>query len=60
MKFLPYNFSCVIKISLKYFLNKLTLSEVEKLIEKFILPVRKGRNNPRKNSPKTNESFMYR
>jgi len=54
------NFSCVIKISLKYFLNKLTLSEVEKLIEKFILPVRKGRNNPRKILPKTKESFMYR
>ena len=54
------NFSRVVKISLKYFCDKLKLREVEKLIEKFILPIRKGRNNPRKIFPKTKESFMYR
>ena len=54
------NFSIVVKICREYFLNKLKLSDVEKFIEKFILPVRKGRNNPRKFLPKRRESFMYR
>lgn len=54
------NFSKVIKISMKYFCDKLKLKEVKKLIEKFILPVRKGRSNPHKILPKTKENFMYR
>ena len=54
------SFSALTKISRKYFLDKLEFTEVEKLIEKFILPVRKGRDSPRKFSPKRKECFMYR
>ena len=54
------SFSALTKISRKYFWDKLEFTEVEKLIEKFIFPVRKGRSSPRKFSPKRKECFMYR
>ena len=55
-----YNFSAVVKISREYFLDKLKLEVMEQLTSKLILPVRKGRNNPRKILPKPKVSFMYR
>ena len=54
------NFSAVADFGRKYFLGKLKLFDVEKLIAKFILPIRKGRSNPCKFSPLKKESFMYR
>ena len=54
------NFSAVVKISREYFLDKLKLEVMEQLTSKLILPVRKGRNNPRKTLPKPKVSFMYR
>ena len=54
------NFSAAVKISREYFLDKLKLEVMEQLMSKMILPVRKGRNNPRKILPKPKVSFMYR
>ena len=54
------NFSAAVKIILRYFLDKLELFEVEVLIEKFILPIRKGRKNPRKFLLKRKAGFTYR
>ncbi len=54
------NFSVAVKIIRRYFLDKLDLFEAEVLMEKFILPIRKGRKNPRKFLPKRKTCFTYR
>ena len=54
------NFSVAVKIIRRYFLDKLELFELEVLIEKFILPIRKGRKNPRKFLLKRKAGFTYR
>lgn len=45
----------------RYFLrNDISPPDVEKLIQKNLLPVRPGRSNPRKVKPKSAVSFLYR
>lgn len=56
------NFSKAIKICRHYFKSwkNAHLLDVEALIQKFILPVRQGRSNPRKVKYRTFVSFNYR
>lgn len=56
------NFTIAIYICREYLRNKRNLSppDVIKLIEKHILPVRPGRQDPRKVKPQASVSFLYR
>lgn len=56
------NFTLAIAVCLHYFRcrNELSSPNLEALIRKNILPVRKGRNDPRKVKPKSSVSFIYR
>lgn len=56
------NFTMAISICLYYFKcrNAVSPPNVEALIQKNILPVRNGRNDPRKVRPKSSVSFIYR
>lgn len=54
------NYTIAIHIC-KYFLrNDISPPEVEKLIQKNLLPIRSGRSDPRKVKPKSMVSFLYR
>lgn len=55
------NFTRAISICKKYFKSKeLTVTNVACLIQKYILPVRPGRHEPRKVKPQTAVGFLYR
>ena len=56
------NFTIAIYICREYLRQKRNLSppDVIKLIEKYILPVRPGRKDPRKVKPQASVSFLYR
>ena len=56
------NFTIAIYICREYLRQKRNLSppDVSKLIEKYILPVRPGRKDPRKVKPQASVSFLYR
>lgn len=56
------NFTIAIYICREYLRNKRQLSppDVAKLIEKYTLPVRPGRKDPRKVKPQASVSFIYR
>lgn len=56
------NFTIAIYICREYLRRKRNLSppDVAKLIEKYILPVRPGRRDPRKVKPQASVSFLYR
>ena len=56
------NFTVAIYICREYLRQKRSIRppDVIKLIEKYILPVRPGRKDPRKVKPQANVSFLYR
>lgn len=54
------NFSDAVHICLQFFLGKVTPSNVEALLMKYISPIRPGRKNTRKLMPKQAYSFIYR
>jgi IS4 transposase len=56
------NFTIAIYICREYLRNKRQLSppDIAKLIEKYTLPVRPGRKDPRKVKPQASVSFIYR
>ena len=56
------NFTIAIYICREYLRNKRNLSppHVAKLIEKYTLPIRPGRKDPRKVKPQSSVSFIYR
>ena len=56
------NFTIAISVCLRYFKSKVDIPaiDVEALIQMNILPVRKGRSDPRKVKPKSHVSFTYR
>lgn len=56
------NFTIAIYICREYLRNKRQLSppDIAKLIEKYTLPVRPGRRDPRKVKPQASVSFIYR
>lgn len=56
------NFTAAISICLQYFKQRFDIAaiNVEALIQRYILPVRKGRKDPRKVKPKSTVSFTYR
>ena len=56
------NFTIAIYICREFLRNKRNLSppDVIKLIEKYVLPIRPGRKDPRKVNPQASVSFLYR
>lgn len=58
----PYriNFSAAVHICRNFFLKNISPSDVEALLLQHLLPIRIGPANPRRGSPKTAPSFIYR
>lgn len=58
----PYriNFSAAVHICRNFFLKNISPSDVEALLLKHLLPIRNGPAYPRRGSPKTAPSFIYR
>lgn len=54
------NYTIAIHICRYFLRNDISPPEVEKLIQKNLLPVRPGRSDPRKVKPKSTVSFLYR
>jgi len=56
------NFTVAIRICIRFFIGKDNMHppDVEALIQKYILPVRPNRSDPRKVKPKSAVSFIYR
>lgn len=54
------NYTIAIHICRYFLRNDISPPNVEKLIQKNLLPVRPGRSNPRKVRPKSAVSFLYR
>lgn len=54
------NYTIAIHICRHFLRNDISPPDVEKLIQKNLLPVRTGRSNPRKVRPKSAVSFLYR
>ena len=54
------NFAAAVHICRNFFLKNISPSNVEALLLKHLLPIRKGFANPRRGSPKTASSFTYR
>ena len=58
----PYriNFSAAVHICRNFFLKNISPSDVEALLLQHLLPIRNGSAYPRRGSPKTAPSFIYR
>ena len=54
------NFSQSVQICRKFLRNKIKCRDVIELIEKFILPIRGGKDHPRTNSPRREIYFNFR
>jgi len=54
------NYTIAIHICRYFLRNNISPPDVEKLIQKNLLPVRPGRSDPRKVKPKSMVSFLYR
>lgn len=54
------NYTIAIHICCYFLRNDISPPDVEKLIQKNLLPVRPGRSDPRKVKPKSAVSFLYR
>lgn len=54
------NFSASVHICRKFLLKNISPPEIEALISKFLVPIKKNINNPRKISTKTAVCFLYR
>ena len=54
------NYTIAIHICRYFLRNDISPPDVEKLIQKNLLPVRHGRSDPRKVKPKSMVSFLYR
>lgn len=54
------NYTIAIHVCRYFLRNDISPPDVEKLIQKNLLPVRSGRSDPRKVTPKSAVSFLYR
>ena len=54
------NYTMAIHICRYFLRNDISPPDVEKLIQKNLLPIRPGRSDPRKVRPKSVVSFLYR
>ena len=54
------NFAAAVHICRNFFLKNISPQNIEALLLQHLLPVRKGSANPRRGSPKTTTSFLYR
>ncbi len=54
------NYTIAIRICCYFLRNDISPSDVEKLIQKNLLPIREGRSSPRKAKHKSAVSFLYR
>ena len=54
------NFSQSVQICWEFLRNKIKCRDVIELIEKFILPIRGGKDHPRTNSPRREIYFHFR
>ena len=54
------NFAAAVHICRNFFLKNISPPDVEALLLKHLLPIRKKSTNPRRGSPKSTTSFLYR
>ena len=54
------NFTAAVHVCRNFFLKNISTQNIEALLLQHLLPVRKGSANPRRGSPKTTTSFLYR
>ena len=54
------NFTAAVHVCRNFFLKNISPQNIEALLLQHLLPVRKGSANPRRGSPKTTTSFLYR